>query len=135
VHSQGRPYRALTLRSVHYIARTRPAGNRTGWRDYDLGHVMPWLERCHDKVPLLPAVVPVSRHGAAVTTCPKTPLPSLYSAGRALLAARARMREQGRDRAVVGVHPCARCRAFHLTSDPKSANSSWTRRALDLARR
>ena len=70
-----------------------------------------------------------------MTTCPKTPYPSLYTAGRALLAARARMLEQHRDRVVVGIHPCTQCGAFHLTSNPKSATSSWTRRALVLAER
>lgn len=68
-----------------------------------------------------------------MSTCPKTPYPSLYTAGRALLAAHARMLNQGRVRVVVGVHPCMHCRAFHLTSNPRSATSTWTRRALGLA--
>lgn len=66
-------------------------------------------------------------------TCPKTPLPSLYSAGRALLAVRARMLDQHRDRTVVGVHPCARCSAFHLTSIP-SRLSQHGRFELSLLR-
>lgn len=70
-----------------------------------------------------------------MTTCPKTPIPSLFLAGRALVAARAKMLDQQRERVVVGVHPCTQCHAFHLTSDRKSASSSWTLRALALARR
>ena len=50
-------------------------------------------------------------------------------------AARAKMLDQQRERVVVGVHPCTQCHAFHLTSDRKSASSSWTLRALALARR
>lgn len=68
-----------------------------------------------------------------VLTCPKTPYTSLYAAGRALLAIRARMLEQNRDRVVVGVHPCTVCSAFHLTSDRSAATTRWTKLALAQA--
>lgn len=48
--------------------------------------------------------------------CPKIPYPSPAAAARALQAVRSDPR-----RTEVGIHPCAACHAFHLTSDRKSA--------------
>ncbi|MCU1529664.1 MAG: hypothetical protein JWP75_3427 [Frondihabitans sp.] len=68
-----------------------------------------------------------------VSTCPKTPYFTLHAAGRALLAVRARMRAQKRDRVVVGVHRCGLCSAFHLTSARSAETSRWTKLALAKA--
>jgi hypothetical protein len=56
--------------------------------------------------------------------------PNLFSAGCALKIVPAH--RQPDEKTEVGIHPCAFHHGFHLTSDPRSANNRWTRRAMKL---
>lgn len=55
--------------------------------------------------------------------CSKKPYANAVLARLALR----RIRESSPDRGEIGIHPCASCSAFHLTSDSGSARNKWTR--------
>jgi hypothetical protein len=57
---------------------------------------------------------------------------NLFSAGCALRDVATR--RQPDEQTEVGIHPCAFHHGFHLTSDPKSAHSKWTKRGLKLTK-
>ena len=68
----------------------------------------------------------LDRKGPAMHACTKIPYPTIYAAALALRE----IRSSSERRREVGIHPCARCSAFHLTSDRSSARNRWTTAGL-----